>query len=236
MSQTASDDERKAVIGRAVSVSVATGLYGISFGALAIAAGLSMWQTMALSALMFTGGSQFAFIGVIGAGGSGASAIATSSLLGVRNGLYGIQLGPLLGFSGWRKLLAAQVTIDESTAVSTAASNQSLRRLGFWWAGVGVFICWNACTFVGALLGNAIGDPKTWGLDAAAGAAFLGLLWPRLTSRAAQACAGLAVVIACALIPVAPAGVPVLSAGVAAVIVGDWQARRPSPPTGAADE
>ena len=47
------------------SLSVATGLYGISFGALSVAAGLSLGQTVALSALMFTGGSQFAFIGVV---------------------------------------------------------------------------------------------------------------------------------------------------------------------------
>lgn len=56
-----------------LSIAVATGLYGISFGALAVAARLTVWQAMALSLLMFTGGSQFAFIGVI-AGGGGAPA------------------------------------------------------------------------------------------------------------------------------------------------------------------
>ena len=49
------------------SVGFATGLYGISFGALAVASGLSAWQAIALSALMFTGGSQFAYLGVVGA-------------------------------------------------------------------------------------------------------------------------------------------------------------------------
>ena len=222
------DPARSAVIRQAMSVSVATGLYGISFGALSIAAGLNLWQTMALSLLMFTGGSQFAFIGVLGAGGSPVSAVLTSGLLGVRNGLYGVQLGPLLGFQGWTKVLAAQFTIDESTAVSTAQTTPALRRTGFWWAGVGVFVCWNALTFVGVLVGNAIGDPKTWGLDAAAAAAFLGLLWPRLASRTAQACAALAVVIACVLVPFAPAGVPVLSAGASAIIVGTWEAWHPA--------
>jgi len=221
-----SDPERAPVIRQALSVSLATGLYGISFGALAITAGLNMWQTMALSALMFTGGSQFAFIGVIGAGGQAAAAVATAGLLGVRNGLYGVQLGPLLAFEGWKKVLAAHFTIDESTAVSTAQHTQTLRRTGFWWAGVGVFVGWNLFTFVGALAGNVIGDPKAWGLDAAAAAAFLALLWPRLASRAAQACAGLAVVIACVLVPFTPAGVPVLGAGLAAVIIGAWQSRR----------
>ena len=229
------DSARAAVIRRALSVSVATGLYGISFGALSITAGLNLWQTMALSLLMFTGGSQFAFIGVIGAGGQAISAILTSGLLGVRNGLYGVQLGPLLELKGWKKVLAAQFTIDESTAVSTSQTTQPLRRTGFWWAGVGVFVCWNALTLVGALVGNALGDPKAWGLDAAAAAAFLGLLWPRLASRTAQACAGLAVVIACVLVPFAPAGVPVLSAGAAAILVGAWDAAHPAPPADPAE-
>jgi predicted branched-subunit amino acid permease len=217
---------RRSVVRQAVSVSVATGLYGISFGALAVTAGLGTLQTMILSLAMFTGGSQFAFIGVVGAGGGAASAVATSGLLGLRNGLYGLQLGPLLALRGWRRVAAAHFTIDESTAVVTAQSTQSWRRLGFWWTGLGVFVCWNSLTFVGVLAGNALGDPRAWGLDAAAAAAFLGLLWPRLTTRAARLCAGSAVAVACLLVPVAPAGVPVLGSALAAVVVGGWQARR----------
>jgi len=155
-------------------------------------------------------------------------------LLGIRNGLYGVQLGPLLAIEGWKRVLAAQLTIDESTAVSTAQTTRPLRRLGFWWAGAGVFIGWNTFTFVGALAGNALGNPKAWGLDAAAAAAFLALLWPRLARPAAQACAALAAVIACVLVPFTPAGVPVLGAGLAAIIVGAWDARRtpnPTPPS-----
>ncbi|MDR0783729.1 MAG: AzlC family ABC transporter permease, partial [Propionibacteriaceae bacterium] len=235
MTRPPSPPDRARVIRQALSVSVATGMYGVSFGALAIAAGLNLWQTMALSLLMFTGGSQFALIGVVGAGGTPLAAIATAGLLGVRNGLYGAQLGPLLGFRGLRRIAAAHITIDESTAVATAQTTQPLRRTGFWWAGLGVFIGWNTMTLVGALIGNALGDPKAWGLDAAAAAAFLGLLWPRLASRSAQACAAIAVVIACALIPVAPAGVPVLAAASAAILVGAWEVRRhpnstPPPP------
>jgi len=206
-------------------VSVATGLYGISFGAIAVTAGCTLAQTMALSLVMFAGSSQFAFVGVIGAAGPPVTAVATAGLLGVRNGLYGVQLGPQLALAGWRRVLAAHFTIDESMAVSTAQATPELRRLGFWWAGVGVFICWNALTLLGAVVGNALGDPKAWGLDAAAAAAFLGLLWPRLAGRAAQACAAIAVVIAVALIPVAPAGVPVLGAGCAAIAVGWWTGR-----------
>lgn len=219
---------RRPVAVRAASVSLATGLYGISFGALAVAAGLDLWQTMALSLLMFTGGSQFAFIGVVGAGGGPGAAIATAGLLGARNALYGAAIAPLVGGRGPRRWAAAHVTIDESIAVAIAQREPRLARAGFWWTGVGVFVLWNAFTVVGALVGNALGDPSRWGLDAAAAAAFLGLLWPRLAGRTAQAVAAGAVVVALLLTPVAPAGVPILAAAVVAVIVG-WRGPRPWP-------
>lgn len=228
------DGDRRAVVRQAVSVATATGVYGVSFGALSVAAGLDVWQTVALSLLMFTGGSQFAFVGVLGAGGAGLAAVGTAALLGARNALYGAALAPLLRLTGARRVAAAHVTIDESMAVATAQRDPVLARTGFWWAGVGVFVLWNAFTLVGALVGNAVGDPRRWGLDAAAAAAFLGLLWPRLAGRAAQLVAAGAVVVALALTPVAPAGVPVLAAAAVAVAVG-WRdpgpalARRPAP-------
>ncbi|HWJ85397.1 MAG TPA: AzlC family ABC transporter permease [Cellulomonas sp.] len=216
-------DARRAVLRQSVSVAVATGLYGISFGALSVVAGLSTTQTMALSLLMFSGGSQFAFIGVLGAGGAAGAAIATAGLLGARNGLYGPQVTPLLGAHGWRRPLAAQLTIDESTAVATAQRDPAAGRLGFWWTGVGVFVMWNLFTLLGAVLGDALGDPRRYGLDAAAAAAFLALVWPRLTGPSAglaRIVAGAAVVVALALTPFVPAGVPVLLAAVVAIVVG----------------
>ncbi|WP_062301534.1 AzlC family ABC transporter permease [Demequina subtropica] len=214
---------------QALSVSLATGAYGLSFGALSVAAGLDVWQTCALSLLVFSGGSQFAFIGVIGAGGSPFSAVATSTFLGLRNGFYGVGLAPVLRpMRGWRRSAAAQVTIDESTAVALAqpAEDRAARRAGFWWTGVGVFVAWNAITLLGALLGSRIGDPADWGLDAAAAAAFLALVWPRLAHRRAQAVAAASCVLALALTPLVPAGLPVLAAAAVAIVAG-WGHPRP---------
>lgn len=168
------------------SVGIATGAYGISFGALSVASGLDVWQTVALSTLMFTGGSQFAFVGVIGSGGAGLAAIAAASLLGIRNGLYGLQVARFLDVRGPRRLAAAQLTIDESTVVGIVQPTDELRRQGFWTTGIAVYIFWNAFTLLGAILGNAMGDPRRWGLDGAAAAAFIALLWPRLRSRMPQ--------------------------------------------------
>lgn len=205
---------------KALGVGLATGAYGVSCGALGVAAGLSGWQTVATSLLLFSGGSQFALFGVVAAGGHPAAAVATSSLLGVRNGLYALEVNRLLGVRGWRRLAAAHLTIDESTAVGVGEPDRADGRLGFWLTGLAVFVLWNLSTLVGVLAGNALGDPRAWGLDAAAAAAFVGLLWPRLRGRDPLATAALAVVLTVVVAPFAPAGVPVLVAGLAAVLVG----------------
>lgn len=213
---------RREVWREGIGVAVATSAYGISFGALAVASGLDVWQTCVLSLLMFTGGSQFAFIGVLSAGGIAAlpSAIASAVLLGVRNVAYGMRMSPIIGSGFLRRAAAAQVTIDESTAVAISQSTPPLRRLGFWVTGLGVFIGWNLTTLLGALLGDVLGDPKAWGLDAAAAAAFLALLWPRLKQRQAIAVGVAAAVIAASFTPFVMPGLPVLIAAVVAIVVG----------------
>lgn len=207
-------------------MAVATGLYGISFGALAVASGLSVLQTCLLSLLLFSGGSQFALIGILGGGGTVGAAVAASSLLGLRNALYGLQLAPTMLPAGWRRFAIAQLTIDESTAVAVSQSARPLRRLGFWVTGLGVYIGWNLMTLAGALAGDALGDPKRFGLDAAASAAFIALLWPRLRSREPVAIAIVGAVVTTVLIPVIPPGLPVIAAALAgALVAAFWPAR-----------
>jgi predicted branched-subunit amino acid permease len=218
---------RTALVRRALSVGFAPSLYGFSLGALGVANGLSLAQTCATSLLLFSGGSQFALIGILGAGGSAASAITTSSLLGIRNGLYGLQMNRILHPRGLRKLVVAQLTIDESTAVAITQDDPALQRLGFWITGVAIFCVWNITTLLGALAGNAMGDPRRYGLDAAASAAFLALLWPRLTARDPIACAVAAAVLTTALVPALPVGLPVIAAALVAVVVGGLREWRP---------
>jgi len=204
-----------------VSVGLATGLYGISFGALGTASGLDIWQTMALSLLMFSGASQFAFIGVFASGGLAAlpGAIISSWLMGVRNGFYALRMGQILELPTRAKPIAAQLTIDESTAVALSRSSEAEQKQGFWWTGISVYIFWNLLTLAGALLGEALGDPQQWGLDAAAAAAFVGLVWPRLVNLVNRSVAAGALVIAILASPFVPAGVPVLISGLFGIIV-----------------
>lgn len=221
-----------------LAVALATSAYGISFGALSVASGLDVWQTCVLSLLMFTGGSQFAFVGVIAAGGLAAApaAIASSALLGVRNAAYAMRMAPVVAGGFWRKAAATQFTIDESVAVGLSQDTPRARQAGFWVTGIAIWLGWNVSTLIGALLGDVLGDPRTYGLDAAAAAAFLALLWPRLRGRQPLAVAAGAAVVAALLTPWLMPGIPVIAAAGVAVAVGLFDPRRPSMPAGATPE
>ena len=212
--------ERSGIVRDGLAVGVATGAYGLGFGAVAVSSGLSVAQTCALSLLMFTGASQFALAGVVAAGGAPISGAATALLLGTRNTLYGLRMAPLLQWRGWRRFGAAHVLIDESTAMSVNRDSTAAARLGFLTTGLSVFVLWNLATAVGAVAGEAVGDPRTFGLDAAVGAAFLALLWPRLKDRRNILVGVLAAAVALSMVPVTAPGVPVLAAGGVAVLVG----------------
>ena len=204
----------------ALSVAFTVGLYGAAFGAAGVTAGFSILQTCLLSILLFSGASQFAVVGIMGAGGSAVSAIATATLLGFRNALYGLQMAPILKVKGLKRILAAQITIDESTAVATLQENDADRRRGFYVTGIGVFVFWNLFTFLGALGASAIGDTAVWGLDAAVPAAFCGLIWPRLKNKTHFIVSAVAIAWALLLTPITAAGIPIITTVLLAVIFG----------------
>jgi predicted branched-subunit amino acid permease len=203
-----------------IAVGIATGAYGVSFGAVSVASGLSVWQSCALSLLVFTGASQFALVGVIGTGGTPLFAAVSGLLLGTRNALYGLKVNPLVGWRGPKRVAAAHLVIDESSAMTITRTTQEHARAGFLSTGLSVFVLWNLATLAGALAGNSLGDPRRYGLDAAVGGAFLGLLWPRLSTVRNRVAALLGAALALSLVPLTPAGVPVLAASVVALGMG----------------
>lgn len=227
---TASDEvgvwtaRRRGLVANALGVGLATGAYGVSFGAVSVTGGLTVLQTQVLSALMFTGGSQFALVGVLAAGGGAASAVATSVLLGFRNAFYGVAMAPVLRVRGMHRAVAAQLTIDESTAMAVARSSEDDRgrssRLAFWATGLSVYVFWNLATLAGSLGANALGDPRVWGLDAAIPAGFIALVWPRLRDRRSWSVGLSAAAVALVLTPFLRPGVPVLVTSVVAVVAG----------------
>jgi predicted branched-subunit amino acid permease len=225
---TGPDPSRRAIVRNSLGVGLAVGTYGVAFGVASVAAGLSVLQTVLLSLLAFTGGTQFAVVGVVGGGGTVAAALGSGLLLGARNTLYAMRLAPLLRVTGLRRLLAALGTIDESTAMAVAQPDPESSRQAFWWTFAGVWVFWNLSTLLGAIGARGLGDPTRFGLDAVIPAAFLALLAPRLRSGAVERRVAVGgAVIAVALIPITPPGVPVLAACAAVALAGSV---RPSPP------
>ncbi|AWT45872.1 AzlC family ABC transporter permease [Streptomyces griseosporeus] len=215
-----------AVVRDALGVGVAVGLSGFAFGVTSAGSGLTVWQSCALSLLVFTGASQFALVGALAAGGNPFTAAAGAFFLGVRNAFYGLRLSQLLALPRAVRPFAAQWVIDETTAVSLAQPTRRNARVGFAVTGVSLYLLWNLTTLLGALGAERIGDTDTWGLDAAGPAVFLALLAPMLKTTTERAVAALAVVLGVGLLPVLPAGVPVLVAALAAPAVLYMTGRR----------
>ena len=217
MSVTPAD--RRRIDRAAVGIALYAGAFGATFGAVSTGSGVDLGQTMLLSLLMFTGASQFAFVGVVAAGGTAAAAVSAALLLGVRNAFYGIPVSRLVRPRGVRRPLTAHLVIDETTAMAVAERDPAAGRRAFWVTGVLLCALWNLGTLLGALLGRGV-DADALGLDVAAPAVFLALLWPQLRERTAPVTAVLGAGVALLLIPVAPPGVPVLAAAAVALALG----------------
>ncbi|MFB9674338.1 AzlC family ABC transporter permease [Streptosporangium vulgare] len=217
---------RSSAIRDGLGVGIAVGLAGVAFGAAAVTAGLSVAQACVLSLFAFTGASQFALVGVVAGGGNLVAGTAGAMLLGARNSLYGLRMAGVLDIRGWRRPLAAQGVIDETTAVTLAQPDEESARTAFLVTFASLYLTWNATTLAGALGTSWVADPAVFGLDTVGPATFLAILWPRLTGSGAEArslrlIAGCGAAVALAATPFTPPGVPVLlaSAAVLAVIL-----------------
>lgn len=212
------DQRMRPVITSSATLGIAVGAFGVTFGVGAVSAGASVLQACAISLLVFTGATQFSAVTVIGNGGSTASALGGALLLAARNSVYGLAMSRRLSGSLGRRLLAAQLTIDETTAMSSAQTDPAAQRTAFWITGISIYVFWNLGTLLGALAGTAI-DPITYGLDAAFPAGFVAMVWPLLRERRARLAAACGAIICLALIPFVPVGLPILGAALA-ILVG----------------
>ena len=217
--------QRRSIHRQAASIAFALAPFGVVFGVSCVEAGLDWWDAAGFSLFTFAGSSQFAAVDVLGDGGTAAAAIAAGLLLNVRSLAFGVLLAPSLSGPWWKRALLAHLVIDESTAVATSQQDRAWWRYGFLVGGLAVFVMWNLSTLLGVALAS-IGDSfiDDFGLDAAAPAAFLALLWPRLVGPhggPARRVAAAGAVIAAFTIPLAPPGIPLLAAPLAVAAAGD---------------
>lgn len=211
--------ERALIKRSAAGIGVYAGVFGVAFGAVSASAGLSVLQAAALSAVMFTGASQFALVGILAVAGSPLAALAAALLLGTRNSFYGVPVAGILRPHGLGRFLIAQFVIDETTAMAVAQRDRAAGRYAFWTTGVALCALWNLGTLTGALIGSSI-DTKALGLDAAAPAIFLALLWPQLSQERGRAVGIGAVIVTLSLITLVPAGIPIIAAAAVAIVAG----------------
>jgi 4-azaleucine resistance transporter AzlC len=210
------------------AVALGAAVTGASFGAISVGSGLPWWMPVLMSVTIFAGGSQFMAVGIVAAGGSPAAAVVAGLVLNARHLPFGLAIGDVLGRSPLARVLGSHLLIDESTAFAMAQKDPARARAAYWACGVALFFSWNTGVLVGALAGQAIGDPATFGLDAAFPAAMLALTLPSLKDAATRNAALVGAVIALATTPFLPAGVPVLLA-LAGLLVFRTKKEEPCP-------
>ncbi|WP_284434908.1 AzlC family ABC transporter permease [Streptomyces sp. TUS-ST3] len=217
--------ERTALVRDSALVWLASGVVGISFGAIAVTGGLPVWVPVVMSLVVYAGSAQFSAVGVLLAGGGPFAAAVTGLLLNTRTAAYGLAVADLLGPGRASRLLGAHLVTDETVAFALAQPDPARRRTAFWISGLGLFAVWNTGVLLGALAGSTLGDTGTYGLDAAFPAVLVALVLPTLrTDAAVRRSALLGAALALAVTPAVPAGVPVLVALAGLLVHGD---RRP---------
>jgi 4-azaleucine resistance transporter AzlC len=201
------------------AIALAVGFVGMSYAAIAVASGMPTWAVVCLSVFVFAGGSQFLVVGMFAAGGP-VAAILGGLLLNARHLPYGLAVADVLAGSWARRLVGSHLLVDESVAFALAQSDPPRRRAAYWLTGISLFLCWQAGTAAGIVVGSALGDPARYGLDAAFPAALLALLLPRLREAASLRVAIVGAAVAVAATFLVPAGLPVLLALIGLIAAG----------------
>jgi len=222
----ASDAQRRSIRAQAISIGLAISPFGLAFGALCAESGIGVWEALGFSSLVFGGSSQFAAVSVLADDGTVIAAVTAGLLLNLRSLAFGVSMAPSLKGSLLWRAGVSQLMIDESTAIGSSQSTHELRRYGYLWGGLSVFVLWNATTLIGvSVLSEAESLITDLGIDATIPAAFLGLIWNKLENARHRVVALIGAITALILIPITPAGIPVIAAASAIIWVRPWVVR-----------
>ena len=222
----ASDAQRRSIRAQAISIGLAISPFGLAFGALCAESGIGAWEALGFSSIVFGGSSQFAAVSVLADDGTVIAAITAGLLLNLRSLAFGVSMAPSLKGSFLWRAGVSQLMIDESTAIGSSQATHELRRYGYLWGGLSVFVLWNATTLIGvSVLSEAESLITDLGIDATIPAAFLGLIWNKLENAKHRAVAVIGAITALILIPFTPAGIPVITAASAIIWVRPWVVR-----------
>ncbi|MEU6588353.1 AzlC family ABC transporter permease [Streptomyces sp. NPDC046881] len=211
--RTAATGSHGSLVRNSSLVWLASGVVGVSFGAVSVAGGLPVWVPVLMSLVVYAGSAQFSAVGVLLAGGGPVAAVATGLLLNTRTAAFSLAVAEILGTGRAARFLGAHLVTDETVAFALAQPDPVRQRRAFWVSGLGLFAVWNLGVLAGAMAGSALGDTARYGLDAAFPAVLAALVLPALRADATvRRCALLGAALALAVTPAVPAGVPVLLA------------------------
>jgi 4-azaleucine resistance transporter AzlC len=216
----------RALVRDVAALGAASAFVGVSYGAIAVAAGLPAWLVVAMSLLVFAGGAQFLAVGLISAGNP-VAAVFAGLLLNARHLPFGLAVADVVGRGFATRLVGAHLMVDESVAFALAQSDGRRRRRAYWLTGATLFVAWNTGTLAGIVLAGSVGDPDTFGLDAAFPAGLFALLMTTLREPRPRRVALIGAAVAVLATPLLPAGLPVLLALVG--LVAAWPGLRPRP-------
>jgi 4-azaleucine resistance transporter AzlC len=183
---------RKQLYSRGIrdSFAMAVGIlpFGLIFGTLAGAAGLTLWQAVGMSLFVYAGSAQFIVISLFGVGASAVVILLTTFIVNLRHVLYSATLQPHASQlpQRWRVLLAFWLTDETFAVVQRFYLLHGDRPLAHWyWVGVAssLYACWVLSSLVGVLFGQAVPDLASWGLEFAMLATFIGIVVPLLRSK-----------------------------------------------------
>jgi 4-azaleucine resistance transporter AzlC len=197
--------------------------FGLIYGVLGVAVGMTPLQTLAMSSIVFAGSAQFIGAQLIGAATPMPVVWLTTLIVNIRHVLYSTTLGPDMQHlpRGWRFLLAYLLT-DEAfatTAIHYADRERPLtyKHWFFFGAGITLWSVWQTSTAVGILLGAQI--PASWGLDFTLALTFIAIVIPSLKTRpntAAALTAGIVAVLSFGL----PYKLGLMLAALSGIVVG----------------
>ena len=222
----ANDAQRRSIRAQAISIGLAISPFGLAFGALCAESGVGVWEALGFSSLVFGGSSQFAAVSVLADDGTVIAAVTAGLRLNLRSLAFGVSMAPSLKGSLLWRAGVSQLMIDESTAIGSSQSTHELRRYGYLWGGLSVFVLWNATTLIGvSVLSEAESLITDLGIDATIPAAFLGLIWNKLENAKHRTVALIGAITALILVPITPAGIPVIAAASAIIWVRPWLVR-----------
>jgi 4-azaleucine resistance transporter AzlC len=154
-------------------------------GVAAVSVGLTFFETLGMSMIVFAGASQLAVFQLMSAGSPWLIMVLTAWVINLRFTMYSATLAPYLQkLSTGQKALLAYMLSDQAFGVSLShfvVTEKVSHRWYYFGAALTIWVAWQISAIIGALLGALV--PASWGFDFAFPLSFMALMFAALRDR-----------------------------------------------------